>query len=444
MIYHFKAQQGLSKEVVRQISEQKKEPVWMTEFRLKALDTFLSMQMPSWGPNLSNLDFDLLCYYLKSLEHPELSWKALPPAICDTFSCLGLPEAEKTFLAGVGAQYESEVVYQQLRQEWEAQGVIFVDTDTALKQYPDLFKRYFSQLVPSDDNKFAALNAAVWSGGSFIYIPPDVQVTMPLQAYFSMQSPQLGQFERTIIVADKGSSVHYIEGCSARYHSSYSLHSAVVELYAHENAHIRYTTIQNWSRIIYNLVTKRACAYHNATIEWIDGNFGSAVTVKYPSIILKESGARGLLLSLSTAGNGQHQDTGGSMIHEASKTSSHILCKSMSKDGGCITFRGKIRCNEGVDEVNASMQCDSLLLDEQSHAQSIPMIATKSNGVAINHEASIGAIDQDQLFYCMSRGLDKSHARALIVTGFIDAFVKELPLEYAIEIDRIIGMGNEL
>jgi len=440
---YFKVPPGLSQDIIQQISEQKQESAWMTEFRLKALDIFLSMPLSSWGPDLSAFDFDLICYYLKPIVRQEQSWQELPSDICNVFECIGLPEAEKTFLAGVGAQYESEVVYKQLRKEWEARGVIFVDTDTALKTYPELFKRYFARLVPVDDNKFAALNAAVWSGGSFIYVPPGVHVEMPLQGYFSMQTPQIGQFERTIIIADKGSSVHYIEGCSAFRHSSYSLHSAVVELYALEDSHIRYTTIQNWSPTVYNLVTKRAVAYRNAKVEWVDGNFGSAVTMKYPSVILKEDGAKGLLISLSTAGKGQCQDSGGSMIHEASNTRSHILSKSISEHGGCVTFRGSICCAKGIEKVRAFMRCDSLLLDEQSRAQSIPMIDAKSDDVAISHEASVGAIDQEQLFYCMSRGLKQSQARGLIIGGFIDAFVKELPMEYAIEINRLINMDME-
>jgi len=443
MSHYFKAKPGLSKEIIRQISAQKQEPAWMTQFRLHAFEIFESMPLPTWGPDLSALNLDLICYYLRTLEQQQSSWNQLPSDICDAFECVGLQNAEEHFLGGVGAQYESEVVYKKLREEWERQGVIFVDTDTALKQYPDLFKCYFAQLVPPDDNKFAALNTAVWSGGSFIYVPPEIEVTMPLQAYFSMQAPNLGQFERTIIIADKGSSVHYIEGCSARRHTTYSLHSAVVELYAHESAHIRYTTIQNWSRIVYNLVTKRACAYRNASVEWVDGNFGSAVTMKYPSVILKEKGARALLISLSTAGKGQQQDTGGSMIHEASDTCSHIVNKSISEKGGYATFRGNVRCAKKIKNVRAFMKCDSLVLDKKSGAQSIPKIATESDNVAISHEASMGAIDQEQLFYCLSRGLKPSQARALIVTGFIDAFVKELPMEYAIEINRLIAMEME-
>jgi len=440
MSHYFKTDHGLSKKVVMQIAEQKNEPGWMIDFRIKAFGIFLSKPMPSWGPNLSQLDFDFICYYLKHVEHPESSWAALPEEICTTFDCLGLPKDEKKFFGGVGAQFESEVIYKKLKDELLAQGIIFTDTDTALKEHPELFKKYFAQLVPADDNKFAALNAAVWSGGSFLYVPSGVDVALPLHAYFRINEQRMGQFERTLIIADKGSSVHYMEGCSALRHSSYSLHSAVVELFVHEDAHVRYTTIQNWSPTILNLVTKRAIAYKNAKVEWIDGNFGGAVTMKYPTIVLKEKGAHGLLISLSTAGKGQDQDTGGNMIHQASDTTSHILSKSISQEGGNATFRGSVRCIKNISNVCASMQCDSLLLDKNSSACSIPTIDTKSNDVEINHEAKVGTIDQDQLFYCMSRGLNEVQARALIVSGFIDDFVKELPAEYAIEIQRLIDM----
>jgi len=436
---YFKVKSGLSKEIIAQISDQKQEPSWMTDLRLKAFDTFLSKPLPSWGPDLSMLDFELICCYSKPFVKQATSWHELSCEVCESFACANLPQAEKSCLAGVGAQYESEMVYKNLRQNLTAQGVIFVDTDTALRKYPELFKKYFGQLVPPSDNKFAALNAAFWSGGSFLYVPPGIHVELPLQTYFTINSAQLGQFERTIIIADTGSSVEYIEGCSAQKYNGVSLHAGVVELYAHEDAHIRYTTIQNWSPTIYNLVTKRAVAYRHGTVEWIDGNFGSGITMKYPSVILKEEGAKGLLVSLSTAGKCQVQDTGGSMIHQASKTRSHIVSKSLSEDGGQALFRGTVCCKPGIEDAKAFMQCDSLILDNESRAQSIPKIDAESDKVSISHEASIGAIDKEQLFYCMSRGLNVQEARALIIGGFIDAFVKELPMEYAIEINRLIS-----
>jgi len=439
MSHYFKAKSGISKDVIIQLSEQKKEPQWMCDFRLNALDIFNSMFMPVWGPDLSLLNFDLICYYLKPRAFQANSWQELSCEMCQAFECAGLPEAEKSCLSGVGAQYESEMVYKHIRQDLSDKGVIFVDSDTALQKYPELFKRYFATLILAQDNKFAALNAAFWSGGSFIYVPPHVHVELPLQTYFSINSSQFGQFERTIIIADEGSSVRYIEGCSAEMQNGRSLHAGVVELFAHENAHIRYTTIQNWAPTIYNLVTKRAIAYRNSRVEWIDGNFGSAVTMKYPSVILKESGARGLLVSLSTAGKCQIQDTGGSMIHEASETSSHIVSKSLSDSGGEAIFRGSIKCKSGLEKVKSFMQCDSLILDNESRAQSIPKIDVRSNNVAVSHEATIGAIDREQLFYCMSRGMTIAEAKALIVGGFASVFTQELPMEYAVEINRLLS-----
>lgn len=421
----------------------KNEPEWMTEFRLAALKTFESMPMPTWGADLSELDPKDIYYYLKPAGNQERTWDAVEPEIKKTFEKLGIPQAEQKFLAGVGAQYESEVMYQKLKAEWVEKGVIFTDTSQALREHPELFKRYFATIIPPHDNKFAALNSAVWSGGSFVYVPKGVHITMPLQAYFRINSKQMGQFERTLIIADEGSFVHYVEGCSAPVHRSSSLHSAVVELVALEGSHIRYTTIQNWSNNVYNLVTKRAVAYKDAKVEWIDGNFGSKVTMKYPCIVLKEPGAKGSIVSVAVAGDGQQQDAGGKIIHLAPHTTSHVISKSISKGTGRSSYRGLLKIVKGAHNVRATVQCDALLCGNQSRTDTFPTIITKEPRCQINHEASVSKISQEQLFYAQSRGITKQAARALIVNGFIDSFVRELPMEYAVEINRLIALEME-
>lgn len=439
----FKSKKGLNRKIVTEISEQKNEPGWMTDFRLNALDIFERMPLPAWGANLSDLDPYDIFYYVKPIESTQQSWDDIPDSIKTTFNKLGIPQAEQQFLAGVGAQYESEMVYKKLKKKWEDQGVLFLDTGTALKQFPELFKKYFATIIPPHDNKFAALNSAVWSGGSFVYVPERVEIDMPLQAYFRINMAQMGQFERTLIIAEPRSSVHYVEGCSAPLYRKNSLHSAVVELIALDNAHIRYTTIQNWSNNVYNLVTKRAVAHKNAHVEWIDGNFGSKVTMKYPCIILKEEGAKGHIISIAVAGKGQHQDAGGKIIHCAPHTSSNIVSKSISKNGGHSSYRGLLKIVKGAHHVKAKVQCDALLLDEHSRSDTYPTVLVNEQLVDVGHEASVSKVSEDQLFYAQSRGLSPQVARAMIVNGFIDAFVKELPMEYAVEINRLIAMEME-
>jgi Fe-S cluster assembly protein SufB len=434
---------GLNRDIVIAISTEKNEPGWMTDFRLKALDHFEHRPMPSWGPDLSSLNLSDIYYYLKPFEKQEHTWNDVPEKIKETFQALGIPQAERKFLAGVGAQYESEVIYKSLRKQWQQKGVIFLDTSSALREYPDLFKRYFASVIAAHDNKFAALNSAVWSGGSFVYVPEGVHIDMPLQAYFRINAQSMGQFERTLIIAEPNSFVHYVEGCSAPVYQKASLHSAVVELIAHENAQIRYTTIQNWSENVYNLVTKRAIAYRNATVEWIDGNFGSKVTMKYPSIILKESGARGQIISVAVAGDGQYQDTGGKVIHLAPNTTSNILAKSISKGDGCASYRGLVKVVKGAKHVTSKVQCEALLLDKRARSDTYPTIDIKEQLVNIGHEATVSNIDDEQLFYLMSRGICQQQGQALMVNGFIDAFVKELPMEYAVEINRLIAHEME-
>lgn len=441
--YHFATKKGLNKKIVLQIAEQKNEPDWMIDIRLKALASFEAMPLPKWGADLSGLDPYDIFYYVKPLEKQHTSWDDIPATMKNTFDKLGIPQAERTFLAGVGAQMESEVIYKSLRKTWADLGVIFCDMTQGLANYPDLFKQYFGTIVPAHDNKFAALNTAVWSGGSFIYVPKGVQVTMPLQAYFAMSIAQMGQFERTLIIADDDSFVHYIEGCSAPVYRKNSLHSAVVELVAHPRARLRYTTIQNWSDNVYNLVTKRAVAYRNATVEWIDGNFGSKVTMKYPAIILKEPGAHGHILSLAVAGKGQHQDAGGKMIHCAPNTTSTVVSKSISKQGGRSSYRGLLKVVKGATNVRARVQCDALLLDAQSRSDTYPTLDIAQHPVDVGHEASLSKISDEQLTYLSSRGLSPEQARRLIINGFINDFVKELPMEYAVEINRLIAMDME-
>ncbi len=441
--YIFKTKKGLNRDIVAQISEQKKEPAWMREFRLKALEIFEQKPMPSWGADLSELDPHDIFYYIKPLDEQKSSWQDIPASIKNTFDSLGIPQAEQKFLAGVGAQYESQMIYKSLKQEWKDKGVLFLDTETALLQFPDLFKKYFATVIPAHDNKFAALNSAVWSGGSFVYVPSGVHIDMPLQAYFRINSASVGQFERTLIIADQGSSVHYVEGCSAPAYRKNSLHSAVVELIALSDAHIRYTTIQNWSHNVYNLVTKRAFAYKNAKVEWVDGNFGSKVTMKYPSVILKEEGAQAQVISIAVAGKGQHQDAGSKIIHLAPNTTSHVVSKSISKDGGRASYRGLLKVIKGAPGVKAKVQCDALILDQDSRSDTYPTILVAEPQADVGHEASISKLNDEQVFYMMSRGLNQAQARAMVVNGFIDAFVKELPMEYAVEINRLIAHEME-
>lgn len=443
MSYVFKSKKGLDEAVVREISAKKSEPLWMTDFRVNALKTFCSMSYPDWGPDLSGLKLDDIYYYLRPLEEQKRSWEDVPESIKRTFFKLGIPQAEQALLAGVGAQFESEVIYKSLKKEWADKGVIFCDMNTGLAEHEELFKTYFATLVPANDNPFAALNSAVWSGGSFIYVPKGVHIDLPLQAYFRIEADRMGQFERTLIIADEGSSVHYIEGCSAPVYSSSSLHSAVVEIVAHAGAQVTYTTIQNWASNVYNLVTKRALAYANARVSWVDGNFGSKVTMKYPSIILKEEGAQGEVLSIALAGKGQHQDSGGKIIHLAPRTSSTIVAKSMSKDGGRSSYRGLLKVVSGAHEVRSRVQCDALLVDALSQTDTYPTMLINEPQVDVGHEASVSMIQDDQLAYLASRGISPSAASAMIVNGFIEPFVKTLPLEYAVELNRLIEAEME-
>jgi len=441
--YIFKAKKGLSKKLVCEISEKKNEPGWMTDFRLKSLEIFETLPMPAWGPDLSELDPNDICFYLKPTEKVEQSWADVPEKIKKTFEVIGVPQAEHQYLAGVGAQYESEMIYKNLREQWAQEGVVFVDTSEGVREYPEIFKKYFSSVVPANDNKFAALNSAVWSGGSFIIVPKGVHIDMPLQAYFRIDSSKMGQFERTLIIAEPGSSLHYVEGCSAPVYKANSLHSAVVEVVVLAGAHMRYTTIQNWSENIYNLVTKRAVAHKDAKVEWIDGNFGSKVTMKYPAIVLKERGAKGQVISIAVANKDQIIDSGAKVIHEAPETTSSIISKSISKDGGRSSFRGLIYVAEGAKGVQSHMTCDALLLDKISRSDTYPKVIVKEKEVHVGHEASVSNIDEDMLFYLMSRGFSAQKARSMIVNGFIDAFVKELPMEYAVEINRLIAADME-
>jgi len=441
--YVFKSQKGLSKEIVEQISKIKNEPEWMLKFRLKSLEEFYRRPMPQWGANLNIINFDDIYYYLRPTDKQSDSWDDVPEYIKNTFNKLGIPEAEQKFLGGVGAQYESEVVYHKIRDDLAKQGVVFLDMDGGLREYPEIVKKYFNTVIPYNDNKIAALNSAVWSGGSFVYIPAGVKVDLPLQAYFRINARNMGQFERTLIIAEPGSSVHYIEGCTAPTYSSDSLHSAVVELIAMEGSRIQYTTIQNWSNNVYNLVTKRAFAYKDATVFWVDGNLGSKITMKYPSVYLMGEGAKAEILSVAFAGKGQHQDAGGKILHYAPNTTSRITSKSVSKDGGRTTYRGLIHVAEGCKNVKSHVTCDALILDEQSASDTVPYMEINEKNVNIEHEATVGKIGDEQLFYLMSRGLSQDQAMTMIVSGFMQPFTKELPLEYAIELNRLIAMNME-
>ena len=439
----FESGKGLTPEVVRTISQMKGEPEWMLNFRLKALEQFNKMPIPRWGGNLDELNFDEIKYYVKPSEKKGRSWDEVPPEIKATFEKLGIPEAEQKFLAGVSAQYESEVVYHNIKEDLQKQGVIFMDTDTALREHPEFFEEYFGTVVPPSDNKFAALNSAVWSGGSFIYVPKGVRVEIPLQAYFRINAENMGQFERTLIIADEDSFVHYVEGCTAPIYTTYSLHSAVVEIVVKKNARVRYTTIQNWAPNVYNLVTKRAVAEENATMEWVDGNIGSKLTMKYPSVILKGRGAKGMVLSIAVAGKGQHQDAGAKMIHLAPDTTSTIVSKSISRQGGKVTYRGLASFSRQATGAKANIKCDTLILDNQSSSDTIPYNEIYNDDITLEHEATVSKVSEDQLFYLMSRGIPENEATQMIVMGFIEPFTKELPMEYAVELNRLIKFEME-
>ena len=438
------AQRGLSEAVVRDISAKKSEPEWMLAHRLKALEIFGKKPMPTWGSDLSGIDFDNIKYFVRSTEKQATSWDELPDDIKNTYDKLGIPEAEKQRLvSGVAAQYESEVVYHKIREDLEEQGVIFLDTDTGLKEHPELFREYFGSVIPSGDNKFSALNSAVWSGGSFIYVPKGVHVDIPLQAYFRINTENMGQFERTLIIVDEGAYVHYVEGCTAPIYSSDSLHSAVVEIVVKRDARCRYTTIQNWSNNVYNLVTKRAVAYEGATMEWVDGNLGSKVTMKYPAIWLMGERAHGEVLSIAFGGKGQHQDAGGKVVHVAPRTSSVITSKSISKDGGRAGYRGLLQVAKGAVGSRSKVVCDALILDEASRSDTYPYIQVDESDVDLGHEATVSKLGEEQLFYLMSRGLSEADASAMIVSGFVEPITKELPLEYAVEMNRLIQLQME-
>jgi len=444
-IYFHKSPKGLNHEVVEMISRIKNEPDWMRKLRHDALDVFRSKPMPRWGNTelLGNIDFDDIHYYLKSTEKQETSWDEVPEDIKRTYERLGIPEAEQKFLGGVTAQYESEVVYHSFREDLQKKGIVFMDMDSGLRERPDIVKKFFGTIIPTADNKFAALNTAVWSGGSFIYVPPGVDVGIPLQAYFRINAENMGQFERTLIIADKGSRVHYIEGCTAPVYTTNSLHSAVVELIAMEGASIRYTTIQNWANNIYNLVTKRAVAHKDSTVEWVDGNIGSKLTMKYPAIYLVGERARGEVLSIAFAGKGQHQDAGAKMIHAAPNTSSRITSKSISKANGRSSYRGMVKVYPKAKNCKVSVECDALLLDEKSRSDTYPTMEIAEEQVKIEHEARVSKVSEEQLFYLQSRGLSEDEARLLIVNGFIEPFTKELPMEYAVELNKLIELEME-
>nr|PZN45738.1 MAG: Fe-S cluster assembly protein SufB [Bacillota bacterium] len=441
--YVFKARKGLDREVVEQISRMKGEPEWMREFRLKSLEIFFSKPLPTWGADLSQINFNDIYYYVKPTEKNARSWDEVPEEIKRTFDRLGIPEAERKFLAGVSAQYESEVVYHNIRKDLEEKGVIFMDMDSAVREHPDLVRQYFGTVVPPTDNKFAALNSAVWSGGSFIYVPPGVHVEIPLQAYFRINAQNMGQFERTLIIVDEGAFVHYVEGCTAPIYSTDSLHAAVVEIIVKRGARCRYTTIQNWSHNVYNLVTKRAVAYADATMEWVDGNIGSKVTMKYPAVYLMEPGARADIISVAFAGKGQHQDAGAKVLHLAPNTSSQITSKSICKDGGNTTYRGLVQVAKGATGCKVKVNCDALIFDDNSKTDTIPYMEIMEEDVAIEHEATVSKVSEEQLFYLMSRGISEQQATQMIVQGFIEPFTKELPMEYAVELNRLIELEME-
>ena len=441
--YLFRTGKGVNHEVVEAISKIKNEPEWMREFRHRSLDIFNKLPLPKWGGNLHQIDFQDIFYYLRATDKAEKTWEEVPDNIKMTFEKLGIPEAEREFLAGVSAQYDSEVVYHNLHKQLEDKGVIFCDTDTAVREHPELVKKWFGKVIPPGDNKLSALNSSVWSGGSFIWVPPGVHVDIPLQAYFRINAKNAGQFERTLIIAEPGSFVHYIEGCSAPVYSTDALHSAVVEIVALEGARVRYTTIQNWSNNVYNLVTKRAVAYENAVMEWIDGNIGSKLTMKYPAVYLRGRGARAEITSIAFAGAGQHQDAGAKVFHLAPETSSTIVAKSIAKGGGRTTYRGWVKVQDNAENCKVNVKCDALMFDEKSVSDTIPLMEIGNNNVSIEHEATVSKVSEDQLFYLMSRGLSEDQATQLIVSGFIEFFAKALPMEYAVELNRLIQLEME-
>jgi Fe-S cluster assembly protein SufB len=439
----FKSRKGLDEDVVRQISAMKGEPEWMLKFRLKAFKHYLKRPMPTWGPDLSDLDLDDIYYYVKPTDKEGKSWDEIPDTIKNTFDRLGIPEAEQKFLAGVGAQYESEMVYHSVHEQLEEQGVIFKSIENGLREHPELFREYFGKVIPYTDNKFAALNSAVWSGGSFVYIPPGLKVDLPLQAYFRLNAANIGQFERTLIIADEGAQVHYVEGCTAPQYTTDSFHSGVIEIMVKKNARVRYTTIQNWSNNVYNLVTQRARVEEKGTMEWVDANLGSKITMKYPSCMLMGKGAHGEVLSIAFSAKGQHHDTGGKVIHLAPDTTSKIISKSISKDSGRASYRGLMRVNKGNKNVRSNVVCDALLLDDYSRSDTYPYIEIDEQDVNIGHEASVSKVEEEQLFYLMSRGLSEEEAISMVVAGLIEPLVKELPMEYAIEMNRLIQLQME-
>ena len=439
----FKSRKGLDRDIVEQISKMKGEPQWMTDYRLKAFEIFEKKPTPTWGADVGQIDFQDIYYYVKPTEKEAKTWEDVPADMKRTFDKLGIPEAEQKFLSGVGAQYDSEVVYHKVQEKLEKLGVIFLSCDHGLRDHEELFKQYFGTVIPSSDNKFAALNSAVWSGGSFIYVPKGVHVDVPLQAYFRINTKDMGQFERTLIIVDEGAYVHYVEGCTAPTYSSDSLHSAVVEIIVKAGARCRYTTIQNWSNNVYNLVTKRALAYRNATMEWVDGNLGSKITMKYPSVYMMESGAHGEVLSIAFAGQGQHLDAGAKVVHMAPNTTSKVVSKSISKDGGRAAYRGLVKVAKGATDCKSSVNCDALILDEDSRSDTYPYMEIEEEKVSIGHEATVSKIGDEQLFYLTSRGISKDEAAAMIVSGFIEPIVKELPMEYAVEMNRLIQLQME-
>jgi len=439
----FRSRKGLDQDVVREISAMKGEPEWMLEFRLKALDHFQKRPMPTWGGDLSTLDLDNIYFYVKPADSEGRSWDDVPDTIKKTFDRLGIPEAERKFLAGAGAQYDSEMVYHKIQENLEKLGVIFLSIEDGLRKHPDLFREYFSTVIPIEDNKFAALNSAVWSGGSFIYVPPGVKIDLPLQAYFRLNMANIGQFERTLIIADEGSQIHYVEGCTAPTYTTDSFHSGVIEIVVKKGARVRYTTIQNWSTNVYNLVTQRAMVHEGATMEWVDANLGSKLTMKYPSCYLIGPRAHGEILSMAFAGPGQHQDAGGKMVHVAPHTSSKITSKSISKGGGRTSYRGLLKVYKGAKDVRSNVVCDALLLDARSRSDTYPYIEIDEEDVTIGHEASVSKVGEEQLFYLMSRGLSEEEATTMVVSGFIEPLVKELPMEYAIEMNRLIQIQME-
>ncbi|MER2226768.1 MAG: Fe-S cluster assembly protein SufB [Carnobacterium sp.] len=434
---------GLTESTVREISKRKQEPDWMLDYRLRAYDHFNKRPMPEWGADLSEIDFDNITYYKAVSNQPERDWEDVPDKVKETFERIGIPEAERKYLAGAGAQYESEVVYHNMKEEFEKMGIVFTDTDTALKEYPEIFKEHFGTVVPATDNKLAALNSAVWSGGTFIYVPKGVRCDVPLQMYFRINDEAMGQFERTLIVVDEGASVHYVEGCTAPTFSSSSLHAAIVEIVVKKDAYCRYTTIQNWSNNVYNLVTKRAVAEEGATMEWVDGNLGAKTTMKYPSIQLNGRGARGTMLSIAMAGAGQNQDTGAKMIHNAPNTSSSIVSKSIAKDGGEVNYRGQVTFGKNSGGSISHIECDTIIMDDLSKSDTIPFNEIHNGNVSLEHEAKVSKISEEQLYYLMSRGLTELQATEMIVMGFVEPFSKELPMEYAVELNRLIAYEME-